>query len=161
MRVERKSPSAGKPGYHQGQRNSEAKGSIVRNVRLVVCLGYWAVLTALLLSPHPAELIGVRNVPMFPWGDLGIHFTAFLILTLMVHATRWPRPPRWLLVLLLLGYGTAAELLQALVPPRTVEFKDFAENVLGIAIATALYWLLQNVVQRRVALRPSEASSVI
>jgi len=114
----------------------------MRIVRLVICLGYWALLTLLLLTPNPAAIVGLRKIPTFPWGDTGLHFAAFAVLGVLVHAARWPQPPARFLTALLLGYGIAAESLQAFVPSRTVEMKDYAGNILGILVATALYRLV-------------------
>ncbi len=93
----------------------------MRIVRLLICLGYWALLTVLLLAPNPAAVVGLRKVPTFPWGDMGMHFTAFAILTLIVNAARWPRCPGRFIVVLLLVYGIAAESLQAFISPRAVD----------------------------------------
>ena len=113
----------------------------MRVLRRLICFGYWTLLTVLLLAPNPAAIVGLRGAPVLPWGDIGIHFTAFTILTLLVYGVRWPKGPGWLTVLLLLGYGAATESLQALVPPRTVEVKDYIENFLGVAAGSGIYWL--------------------
>ena len=116
--------------------------SAVRTLRLVLCGFYWLALTVLLLVPDPAGVLRMRRIPVFPWGDVGIHFTAFTVLTLLVCAVRWPKPIGWL-VFLLLAYAVATESLQALVPPRAVELKDYAENILGIAVGSGLYCCLR------------------
>ncbi len=82
---------------------------------------------------------------MFPWGDVGIHLAAFTILTLLVCSARWPKSIGWPVVILLV-YAVATESLQALVPPRSVELKDYLENLLGIAIGSGLYWCLRRAV---------------
>jgi len=121
-------------------------------VRWSICIAYWCLLTVLLLARDPAALVGLDRVPVFPWGDLGIHFTAFAVLGLLVHVSRWPKGPGWTL-LVLLAYAVATESLQALVPPRTVQLTDYAENVLGIAAGSAFYWTVWSVLRRR----PSKA----
>jgi VanZ family protein len=63
----------------------------------------------------------------------------FLALTLLVDLCRWAIAPRWFLGLLT-AYAIAVELLQAVVPPRTVEALDLVENLLGVAVGTAAYW---------------------
>jgi VanZ family protein len=113
----------------------------MRTVILLVCLAYWLFLTALLLTPDPAALVGLQTAPRFPWGDIGIHFTAFTVLTVMVHATRWPRRPGWVVVALLVLYALATESIQAFIPPRTVELLDYTENLLGVAAGSGVYWL--------------------
>jgi VanZ family protein len=109
-------------------------------IRLLVCLAYLALLTVLLLTPNPAAVVGLTRVPWFPWGNVGIHFCAFSLLTILVHATRWPKPLYWLLIVLLLMYAGTTESLQHFVPSRSVELKDYLENFLGIAAGTATYW---------------------
>ena len=116
--------------------------------RWTICIAYWCLLTVLLLARDPAALVGLDRIPAFPWGDLGIHFTAFAVLGLLVHVSRWPKGPGWA-VLLLLAYAVATESLQVLVPPRSVQLTDYAENVLGIAAGSALYWTVWRVLRRR------------
>ncbi|MDD4918991.1 MAG: VanZ family protein [candidate division Zixibacteria bacterium] len=120
----------------------------MRIVRLVICLGYWALLSVLLLVPDPAAVVPLPEVPAFLWGDVGLHFGAFAVLALLTYAARWPQPPGGLLVVLLLAYGTATELLQSLVPCRAVAIEDCVGNLLGILIATGVYRLAQRAVQR-------------
>jgi VanZ family protein len=117
----------------------------MRTVRLVICLAYWALLTLLLLTPNPAAVVGLKEIPSFPW----VHFAAFALLAVLTCAVRWPQPPGWYLVVLLLGYGIATESLQALVPHRTVAMKDYLGNILGILVATALYRLVHATMQPR------------
>ncbi len=70
------------------------------------------------------------------------------MLGLLVHVSRWPKGPGWTLPVLL-AYAVATESLQALVPPRTVQLADYAENVLGIAVGSAVYWTVWRVVLGR------------
>jgi len=119
----------------------------VRTIRLLLCGLYWLALTVFLLVPDPAGVLRMRRFPLFPWGDVGIHLTAFAILTLLVCSARWPKTIGWPVVVLL-AYAVATESLQAIVPPRTVELKDYAENLLGIAIGSGLYWCLRKVMHK-------------
>lgn len=116
---------------------------IMRIAGLLVCLGYWGLLTVLLLAPHPAGVVGLQRIPVFPWGDVGIHFTAFTLLSLLAHGAQWPRRLAWRLVVVLLAYGIATESLQAFVPPRTVELLDYIENILGVLAGSGVYWVVQ------------------
>jgi VanZ family protein len=118
-----------------------------RLVRLCVCAMYLSLLTVLLLSPNPAAVVGMKSIPSVPGGDTTMHLGSFTLLTILVHSLRWPKPPHWSLVVLLLGYGAATESLQAFMPPRTVEFKDFVANIFGIAVGSAIYWSLQRTFQ--------------
>ncbi len=119
----------------------------MRTVRLLFCVAYAVLLTMLLLAPQPAKLLGLRRIPMFPWGDIGIHFTAFTILTLLVHGLRWPTRTRWPIVAALLAYGVVIESLQVFVPSRSVELLDYLENMLGVAVGTGIYWLARRLIQ--------------
>ncbi len=111
----------------------------MRILRYLICAAYWVFLTVLLLVPDPAAVVGMKRVPVFPWGDIGIHFTAFTILTLLVHASRWPKRPGWIVVVLL-AYGIATESLQYFVPPRAVELKDYTENIIGVLVGSGIVW---------------------
>lgn len=122
----------------------------MRTVRLLACAAYAILLTMLLLAPHPAELVGLRRIPTFPWGDVGIHFTALTILSLLVHGIGWPTRVRWPIVAALLAYGLVIESLQWFVPPRSVELLDYLENMSGVAVGTGFYWLAQRFMQQRI-----------
>jgi len=70
------------------------------------------------------------------------------LLALLVHLSRTPVRGWWLAGLLMV-YAIATELLQSLVPNRTVELTDLIENLLGLAAGTVLWWLLQTQAGRR------------
>jgi len=120
----------------------------MRIVRLGICLGYWVLLSVLLLVPDPAAVVPLPEVPAFLWSDVALHFAAFALLAVLTYAARWPQRPGGLLVILLLAYGMGTELLQAMVPLRTVAIEDCAGNLLGILVATGVYRLAQRAVQR-------------
>jgi hypothetical protein len=113
----------------------------------MACFAYWILLTTLLLVPNPANLVGLHRVPIFPWGKFGIHLTAFTILSLLLHASRWPKRPWWPLLALLMLYGVTTETLQILVPPRTSRVMDGIENLLGILAGAGIYWLILQMAQ--------------
>jgi hypothetical protein len=121
----------------------------MRTIRLLICAGYWGLLTVLLLAPNPAAVVGLRRVPVFPWGDIGIHFTAFTIVTLLVYGVRWPKGIGWPVSAVLLAYGITTESLQWFVPSRAVELLDYTENILGVAAGTGIYWLAHRLIQQR------------
>lgn len=110
---------------------------------IIACFGYWALLTVLLLAPHPEGLLRLSHMPYFPLGDVGMHLTAFTLLSLSVHFVRWPKRPVLWVAVVLLAYGLATETLQAFVPPRGVELKDYADNVIGVLLGAAIYWAVQ------------------
>jgi glycopeptide antibiotics resistance protein len=115
----------------------------VRIVVLLACLCYWIFLTVLLLVPYPAALVGLQRVPSFPWGQFGVHLIFFTILSVLAHATRWPKRPWWPLIAILVVYGITTESLQLFLPHRTARVMDAIENILGIAAGTGIYWLAQ------------------
>jgi glycopeptide antibiotics resistance protein len=114
---------------------------LVRIITRFIGYGYWLLLTVLLLVPNPATLVGLRAVPIFPWGKFGIHMAFFTVLGFLVNTTRWPRRPWWPLIALLFIYGITTETLQFLVPHRTAQIIDAIENISGIALGTAAYWM--------------------
>jgi hypothetical protein len=109
---------------------------------LVAFLGYWLLLTVLLLVPNPAALVGLHAVPIFPWGKFGIHLGFFTVLGFLANATRWPKRLYWPLIVFLMIYGITTESLQLFVPQRTAQVIDGIENILGIAVGSAIYWLV-------------------
>lgn len=119
-------------------------------VRLA-CVCYWLLLTVLLLVPNPAALVGLRAVPILPWGKFGIHLGFFTVLGFLANATRWPKRIGWPLIVLLVVYGVTTESLQLFVPHRTARVMDAIENILGIAAGSAIYWLVLRSVQANLA----------
>ena len=114
----------------------------MRIVARFACYGYWLLLTVLLLVPNPAALFGLHAVPIFPWGKFGIHLGFFTVLGFLANATRWPKRPSWPLIVFLIVYGITTESLQLFVPHRSARVMDGIENILGIALGTAVYWLI-------------------
>lgn len=123
----------------------------MRAIRLLICAGYWGLLTVLLLTPNPATTIGLPKAAVFRGIDIGIHFAAFTILALLVHGARWPKGIGWPVPAVLLLYGMATESLQWFVPSRTVELLDYVENMVGVAVGTAFYGLAHRWLRVRLA----------
>ncbi len=102
-----------------------------------VCLVSWATVTALLLVPNPAALVGLRRAPM-PGYALLAHLGSFFLLSVLTLASRLPISwPGTLGVLV--SYGAIVELLQGFVPRRTVAFADFVANTVGIVLGATAY----------------------
>jgi len=114
----------------------------MRILFLLACICYWPLLTVLLLVPNPAELVGLDAVPVFPWGKFGVHLIAFTGLGFLANATRWPKRIWWPLLAFLAAYGITTESLQLFVPNRTARVMDGIENILGIALGSAIYLLV-------------------
>lgn len=106
------------------------------------CLAYFGFLTALLLAPDPAALVGLTKRPEFPWGSFGVHWIALTVLGFLAAGSFWPRPISHSLMAALVAYGTAGELLQTFVPTRHVRWDNSAQNMLGVASGLLIYWLL-------------------
>ncbi len=102
-----------------------------------VCLASWAAVTALLLVPNPAALVGLRHAPR-PGYALLAHLGSFFLLSILTLASRLPLP--WPATLgVLVSYGALVEWLQGFVPRRTVTFTDFVANTVGIVLGAAAY----------------------
>jgi hypothetical protein len=114
-------------------------------IPVIFCIAYWILLTILLLVPHPAVLVGLHSVPIFPWGKFGIHTGFFTVLGLLTNFSRWPKRLDWRLIVSMAIYGITTEFLQRFVPPRTSQVIDGVENLLGIALGAGIYWLVLRV----------------
>ncbi len=95
------------------------------------------VVTTLLLVPNPGVLVGMRQAPLARYALLA-HVGSFFLLSVLTLSSRLPLSVPATLAGLLF-YGAAVELLQGLVPRRTVSFADFLANALGIAMGAAAY----------------------
>jgi VanZ family protein len=122
--------------------NSTREDFFMRIIFWLAFFAYLALLTALLLSPDPASMMGLKRIPWFPGDDIFMHICALLMLSALLHAIRWPKPLNRTLVVLLLVYGVTTESLQFYVPGRTVQLKDYFDNCLGVALGSGIYWYL-------------------
>ena len=107
----------------------------------IVCLGYMAFMTLLLLAANPASWIGVQgDLPWLLQKLLPVaHLLSFLVLTMLALWVRWPAP-RWGIVLILVIYGGVMECIQGFVPSRTPEWADWLQDIGGVAIGVAICW---------------------
>jgi hypothetical protein len=106
----------------------------------LACAVYCLLLTVLLLVPDPFGLLRIER-SAGPSGS-GVHFLLFAVLGGLVLASRLPLP-HLLVTLILVGYAVTSELLQSFFPPRTVEMKDIAENILGLGVAYFIGWVFR------------------
>ncbi len=93
----------------------------------------------------------MAEVPLTGYALLA-HTGSFFLLSVLTLASRLPLSvPATLAVLVV--YGASVELLQGLVPRRTVSFADFVANTLGIAMGAAAYaaadWYRRRRIQER------------
>ena len=109
---------------------------LMRLIRLS-CAAYFVLLSVLLLTPDPLELLGFDSSPA--GGGWGAHFCVFAALAFLTHAGRPPLSLRWTIVALI-AYALATETLQIFIPLRCVELLDYLENLLGLAAGT-IAWL--------------------
>jgi VanZ family protein len=65
------------------------------------------------------------------------HLMSFCLLSILTLAARWPIP-RWALIVFLLAYGGTTEIAQSFLPPRSAEWTDWFQDIVGIAIGAVL-----------------------
>lgn len=76
--------------------------------------------------------------PEFSQGDKLVHALVFLLLTLLARIG-WPtRMAWWGWPLILLGYGVAIELAQAMLPWREASLLDWLADLAGVLVAKAV-----------------------
>ena len=113
----------------------------MQGVIRAIAIAYLVLITALLLSANPAQLVRWQGwlaslaKTLMPWAHL-LSFSTLAVLTL---SARWPAP-RWSVVLLLVVYAGLTELAQFLVPRRTGEWKDWFMDLAGVAVGVAVCW---------------------
>ncbi len=115
----------------------------------LACIAYCIFLTILLLAPDPAWICGLSKRPEFPWGSFGVHAIAFAGLSFLALGIWWPHGISRPLVAALLVYGTATELLQYFVPSRHVRWIDWIQNMGGVAVGAAAYWIVWQTLRPR------------
>jgi hypothetical protein len=128
-------------------------------MRLVLFLAaavYWAAMTAWLLVPEAAGVIGLEGPVGFPWKDHGLLFSAFGLLAVLAHACRWPKKVGWP-VLALVAYALLIEGFETYLSSRPAEFGAFLADLAGVAAGTALYWAVWHLAQPRTTRRDRHA----
>ena len=111
----------------------------------------WQLLLALLVgtvcylafTPTPPQLASA-------WWDKANHSLAFLALT-VTACLAFPRPWRgvWLVMLGLLAFGAAIEVVQAFVPGRSCEWEDLLADSVGIVAGVLVTLPLRSAVTSR------------
>jgi hypothetical protein len=99
-------------------------------------------------------IFAATHIPIPDWirkmgvSDKTMHFVAYMTLALLLwfgtsfeKKADWKKLRPWLLSVIVLLYGAADELLQHFMK-RSTDIKDFAANVLGIAVAMAIVTVL-------------------
>jgi len=109
-------------------------------------VAYWAVLSFFLLVPDPWGILGFDR-PLGSKSGVGTHFVAFTILGVLSAGYRLPERAKTRAALLV-GYAFATELAQGLVPRRTVQWEDLAENLTGLAAAALILWAVRRAAYR-------------
>src|SRR5687767_7406871 len=123
-----------------------------------LCVAYWLLLTLLLWSRDPlgwfdnssVETLHDRVEPI-------AHFLSFGLLTLIALSTPW-RVSRGRLLMILAGYSAVTELVQGLVPGRSMDGLDLLQDFCGILAGSAVFALCQRFLGQRQEL-PAEAEA--
>jgi VanZ family protein len=108
---------------------------------LTLAAAYAGVLAVLLWTSDPFCLAGSGQGVLRHWYRTYLepvaHLVAFVPLGCLLVAGRWPMRRRIVLGALV-AYALASELLQGLVPQRTVQWADTVQNVSGLLLGAAL-----------------------
>mgnify|MGYP000937130553 CR=1 FL=1 len=112
-------------------------------------VAYWALLTVSLLVPDPEQTFRIRGfwhklvVPLLPYA----HLISFFVLAVLALVVRWPAP-RWVVVVVLIGYASATEIFQRYVPPRAPQLNDWWQDLGGVLLAAVVCWLAAAALRR-------------
>lgn len=114
-----------------------------------IFVGYAVFLTVLLVIDDPARAIGgASRAPHFLHVLMPIaHLFSFSLLAILALAARW-RMSRGFVVTLLIIYGGATEIAQWFLPPRMAEWQDLAQDIAGILLGAAVFWVAERLNQR-------------
>jgi len=115
----------------------------------------------LLLAANPWSLVGVMGLggAISPRLQVCVplaHLASFCVLSVLTLAARWPIP-RWGLVVLLAAYGGTTEIAQSFLPPRSAEWTDWLQDIVGIAIGAVFCWAFGKVGRRLSGLRKARS----
>lgn len=102
-----------------------------------------ALVCYLALVPTPPQMVGA-------WWDKANHSIAFAALT-FTACLAFPKPWRsvWIVVLGMLAFGAAIEVVQAFVPGRSCEWQDLLADGVGIAAGVLIALPLRSAVTSR------------
>jgi len=103
----------------------------------IAAVAYWFALSVVLLVPDPGRLLGWEP-HLVARADTTVHFTAFALLGFSIFLAGLP-VRLWIIIPLMLAYAVGIEMLQHFFPPRTVDMRDLAANLLGLAAGAIVY----------------------
>jgi VanZ family protein len=116
---------------------------MARSRRWLIWGVYCALWTTALLLPMEAieklpghKIIAERKLLVAK----SLHVIAYAVMTVLSGWLHVSARRRWLLVFLLMGHGTATELIQRDVPGRSGELSDVALDQLGVMLGLLLSW---------------------
>lgn len=99
---------------------------------------FWITfITTLVFSLLPGS--GVESISGL---DKVLHFTAFFVLTTSLGFGYRPKNPYFSMVLMLIIFGVAIELVQQFIPNRIFSMYDFAADLLGVVLGMFFYRIL-------------------
>jgi hypothetical protein len=111
----------------------------MRLVFLFASAVYGTAITAWLSVPDIARAIGLEGLSGFPWKDYGLRFSAFGLLAVLAHASRWPKRFAWRM-LILVAYALSIGGIENYVSSRSIALDALLADLAGIAAGSALYW---------------------
>ncbi|MGE0610389.1 MAG: VanZ family protein [Pirellulales bacterium] len=118
---------------------------VVRRFGLIMrysSLFYWCLLSLGLLTSNPSAAIQRSGFLQQTYHTVqpAVHFLGFMLLTCLVMAGTWSVSRRVLLISIAV-YAGLTELLQGLIPSRTPEWADFWQDLAGMAVGLAIWWI--------------------
>jgi VanZ family protein len=108
----------------------------------IAFLAYFVYLSILLISQDPARWIGTSgNIPEFLRMLMPIaHSISFAVLSFLTFSACLPIP-KWGILFSLAIYGGVTELIQSAIPHRSLELMDWIQDLCGILLGFALFWI--------------------
>jgi hypothetical protein len=114
--------------------------SLRQKITTALLVIYWPTLFILAHIPIP-QFVRQAHV-----SDKILHFLAYLILVFLLWFTispdkkvSWRRAAAWLVILVMIGYGAADELLQRYVAGRSCDIRDFAADLVSALTGLILF----------------------
>jgi VanZ family protein len=108
----------------------------------IVVAAYFVYLTILLFSQDPTRWVSTSgSMPDFLQLLMPIaHLLSFSVLSFLTFASCLPMPKLGIFLFLAL-YGGATEIIQSAIPHRSRDVMDWLQDLCGIAIGFACFWL--------------------
>lgn len=113
--------------------------------RIIAWIWAASLAIAVVLMLRPLSDLADDLTSLHPQSDLALHFSIFVYLRFLPHATTWGRTKAVEIAISLVAFGVVLEVAQSLTATRTACWEDAVANTAGVVVGSCLCPILQEI----------------